>query len=51
MANELQKWKGAVQPAESAPSGNELQLWKGAVEPAESAVTNTVVSVPTGPLR
>ena len=35
MANEYQGWKGAVEPAESSPSGNEIQLWRGAVEPTE----------------
>ena len=35
MANEVKLYKGAVQPAESSPSGNQLLLYKGAVEPAE----------------
>lgn len=37
MANENKSYKGAVEPAESAPSGNEMQSYKGAVEPTEPA--------------
>lgn len=37
MANEVQTWKGAVEPAGTTPSGNEVQLWKGAVEPPSAA--------------
>ena len=33
MFNEYQGWRGAVEPAESSPSGNEYQAYKGAVEP------------------
>jgi len=33
MANVYKAWKGAVEPAESSPSGNEYKAWKGAVEP------------------
>ncbi|MCP4000338.1 MAG: hypothetical protein GY727_05460 [Gammaproteobacteria bacterium] len=33
MANTILTWKGAVEPAESSPSGNEIETWKGAVEP------------------
>lgn len=46
MANEFQGWKGAVEPAESSPSGNEFQGWKGAVEPAEPVAGGN----PKGPL-
>ena len=27
-------WRGAVEPAESSPTGNQLARWRGAVEPA-----------------
>ena len=33
MANTPFLWKGAVEPAESSPSGNVPKMWKGAVEP------------------
>ncbi len=33
LSNVIALWKGAVEPAESGPSGNEYQAWKGAVEP------------------
>ncbi len=41
MANVVKRDKGAVQPAEDAPSGNEYKRWKGAVQPArvEGAVS------------
>ena len=47
MANEVQSWRGAIEPAESSPSGNEIQLWRGAVEPAEPAVAagNVVLKI------
>lgn len=36
MANESQNSIGAVQPAESAPSGNENQMSIGAVQPTDA---------------
>ncbi len=44
MANEIQTWKGAVEPAEFSPSGNEVQTWKGAVEPA---VVDNILAITT----
>jgi len=32
--NDLYLWRGAVEPAESSPSGNQVATWRGAVEPA-----------------
>jgi hypothetical protein len=34
MANTYKAWRGAVEPAESSPSGNAYKAWRGAVEPA-----------------
>jgi len=49
MANEYQKWRGAVEPAETTPSGNEFQKWRGAVEPAEpTGDTPITIEVPSG---
>ena len=45
MANNIKSWKGAVEPAESAPSGNELKAWKGAVEPAGAVATTGITFV------
>lgn len=44
MANVIQLWKGAVEPAESGASGNEIQAWKGAVEPAAAIVVPSTPS-------
>ena len=33
MANTRKRWRGAVEPAETSPSGNEHKAWRGAVEP------------------
>lgn len=33
MANTVELWRGAVEPAGIAPSGNQIKAWKGAVEP------------------
>ena len=38
--NVVKLWKGAVEPAESSPSGNEMKAWKGAVEPVGSGVAS-----------
>ena len=44
MANTYKRWKGAVEPAETAPSGNEYKAWKGAVEPVgAAAATGTIL--------
>ncbi len=43
MANTYKAWKGAVEPAESSPSGNEYQAWKGAVEPVGAVAGGGVV--------
>jgi len=37
MANTYKRWKGAVEPAETSPSGNAFERWKGAVEPVGAA--------------
>ena len=37
MANTNKRWKGAVEPAETSPSGNQIKAWKGAVEPVGAA--------------
>jgi len=37
MANTFKSWTGAVEPAESSPSGNEFKAWTGAVEPVGAA--------------
>ena len=46
MANTNLLWRGAVEPAESSPSGNENRAWRGAVEPlgAESEEENGMAS-------
>ena len=39
-------WRGAVEPAQSGPSGNEAQSWRGGVEPTGVILYSlTVVSV------
>lgn len=49
MANEEKSWKGAVEPAETSPSGNEERSWKGAIEPADpGGITPITVEVPPG---
>ena len=40
MANTYKKWKGAVEPAESSPSGNEYKAWRGAVEPVGASASS-----------
>ena len=37
----IKLWKGALEPAESSPSGNEIRAWKGATEPAAAVVVVT----------
>ncbi|MCP4930332.1 MAG: hypothetical protein GY918_14885 [Gammaproteobacteria bacterium] len=42
MANTFLMWKGAVEPAETSPSGNEFKAWKGAVEPTGAVLPTNV---------
>ena len=37
MAKVVALWKGAVEPAETTPSGKQVAAWKGAVEPVGAA--------------
>ena len=41
--NVYKAWKGAVEPAETAPSGNEYRAWKGAVEPVGAAAAGAML--------
>ena len=43
MANVFKRWKGAVEPASTSPSGNQFFRWKGAVEPAVTGGVPPVV--------
>ena len=39
MSNVFERWRGAVEPAETNASGNEFQSWRGAVEPVPATTT------------
>lgn len=54
MPNEIQSYRGAVEPSAFTPTSSDIKLWRGAIEPAgfvdllaDNVQMATTVSAPT----